>query len=497
MFLDGSALNLEAITKVAFLGEKVQLGESAREKVIRSREIVERIIETGQVSYGINTGFGGLSDVTIANDQLSQLQFNLVRSHCCGFGEPLSVPQVRAMMLLRANVLAIGCSGCRPEVIDQICEFLNHGISPVVPSRGSVGASGDLAPLAHLALAFIGEGKVNFRGEIVATSFALERCGLKPLHLKAKEGLALLNGTQAIGSVGALALARGHRLLWQATLGGAMTLEALRGTPTAFDDRIHQVRNHPEQIEVASYLREILADSEIRESHRHGDSRVQDAYCLRCIPQVHGACLQALNHATLVLERETAAATDNPLVFAEDNEILSGGNFHGAPLALALDYARIALVQLMSIIERRIDRLVNPEANEGLPAFLATNPGLESGFMMLHVSAAAALNEARILAHPAASDNTPTSGGKEDHVSMGMTSALMTQRVCELLEVMVSIEWLVAARGLDFRSPLKAGQKIHVSYLEFRKKIKPMKTDRVISTDLETAIKTLRAMKLP
>jgi histidine ammonia-lyase len=342
------------------------------------------------------------------------------------------------MLLLRANVLAKGFSGVRPAVVEMLLSLLNGGIHPVVPARGSVGASGDLAPLAHLALAMIGEGMVLLEGRPMPAAMAMLKTGLQPLVLEAKEGLALLNGTQGITGVGGLALARALRVVELADLAGAMTLEALKGTPTPFDERIHALRPHAGQMAAAAHLRALLAESEIRESHRENDPRVQDAYCLRCMPQVHGAVRDALGHARATLEIETGAATDNPLVFAE-GEILSGGNFHGAPLALQLDAAAIAMTTLMGIGERRIDRLVNPDINEGLPPFLSKTPGVSSGFMIAHIVAAALLNEAKVLAHPASADSVPTSGGKEDHVSMGMTAALKFRQV-ENAERLLAIE---------------------------------------------------------
>lgn len=432
------------------------LGSDARSRMAAGRSVVDAAIQTGDAIYGVNTGFGRLSDVRIPDDKLTQLQVNLIRSHACGFGPALSIEESRAMMILRANVLALGRSGARPEVADLLCECLSRGVTPVIPSRGSVGASGDLAPLAHLALVLIGEGEAWFHGQRIAGGEALRLSGIEPLIPAAKEGLALLNGTQAIGAVGNFALHEARELLWMTAAIGGMTLEALKGTPVAFDARIHEARRHSSQIKVAEYLLEFLKDSDIRESHRQGDSRVQDAYCLRCIPQVIGAALEVLSCALEAFQEESAAATDNPLVFAEEGEMLSGGNFHAAPLALWLDAASIALVSVMSQSERRTDRLVNPEANEGLPAFLAKDPGLESGYMMLHVSVAAALNEARVLAHPASTDNTPTSGGKEDHVSMGMTAALKFRQIVELAKVVFFSEAICASTGLEFRRPLRS-----------------------------------------
>src|SRR5947209_10916128 len=338
------------------------------------------------------------------------------------------------MMVLRANVLALGLSGIRYEAIELLCELLNRRVCPVVPEKGSVGASGDLAPLAHLALTLIGEGEAFFEAQRMSGAEALRRAQLTPLQLEAKEGLALLNGTQGMHAVGGLALLRAQRVACVADVAGAMSLEALKGTPAAFDLRLHDARPHPGQKAVAEHLLSLMEGSEIRQSHLKGDPRVQDAYSIRCMPQVHGAVRGALAHCEDVLLVESASATDNPLVFAETGDVVSGGNFHGAPLALAFDYAAIAMVDLMSISERRIDRLVNPDKSEGLPAFLANRPGLESGFMIAHVAAAALLNEARVLAHPASIDNIPTSGGKEDHVSMGMTSALKLRSIVDLAE---------------------------------------------------------------
>lgn len=480
--LDGSPLSLGEIAAVAEEGRLVGLSEEALGRVDRARAVVDRIVAEDRVVYGVTTGFGRLAEVRIAADQVERLQLNLVRSHACGVGEPLSVPETRALMLLRANVLALGYSGARREVLGLLVEMLNRGVHPVVPSRGSVGASGDLAPLAHLALALIGEGSCH--GETVPGG-ALRGAGLAPLALRAKEGLALLNGTQAIGAVGSLALNRAQRLARLADLAGAMTLEALLGTPAPFDPRVHAARPHPGQIAVADHLRELLADSEIRESHRDNDPRVQDAYCLRCMPQVHGAVRTALDHAESVFRAESGAATDNPLVFAEEGDLVSGGNFHAAPLAYALDYAAIAMTDLISISERRVDRLVNPDANEGLPAFLAREAGTMSGFMMAHVTVAALLSEAKVLAHPASVDSVPTSGGKEDHVSMGMTAALKFREIVGLAERALAIELLAASEGLEHRLPLRPGRGVARGYEAVRALIPPVAVDRALGPDIE------------
>ena len=457
-----------------------------------SRQVIDNVLREGRIVYGVNTGFGKLSDVHISSGELDALQLNLVRSHCCGVGHPLSEPETRAMLLLRANVLARGQSGCRPIVIDSLLDLLQHNVLPLIPEKGSVGASGDLAPLAHLALGLIGEGQSLWQHKFIPSAEALAQAGLQPLRLAAKEGLALLNGTQAMAAVGALALLRAQRLTALADLAGAMTLEALLGTPSAFDHRIHDVRPHPGQIAAAAHLRALLDDSEIRRSHLADDPRVQDAYCLRCMPQVHGAVRGALLHVRDIVERETGSATDNPLVF-ETGDVLSGGNFHGAPLAMGFDYAAIALTELISISERRVDRLINPDGNEGLPPFLCSQPGLSSGFMIAHVCVAALLNEAKILAHPASVDNVPTSGGKEDHVSMGMTAALKLRQIVENAEQVIAIELLAAAEGLDYRAPLRSSQPLERAREIIRGFAPRLTSDRPLSFDIERVAAAIRA----
>src|ERR1035437_7760113 len=402
VILDGQPLSLAEIEAVSLAACKVALAPAALTRIAQSRGLIEQILAAGQTVYGVNTGFGKLSDVRIPPDKLAQLQTNLVRSHAGGVGKPLSEAESRAMLLLRANVLAKGFSGCRPALVELLIALLNAGVHPVIPEKGSVGASGDLAPLAHLALVAIGEGEAFYKGARMAGGEALRQAGLKPIVLAAKEGLALLNGTQAMTAVGALAVARARRVAQLADLAGAMSLEALMGTPAAFDPRIHQARPHQGQIRSAEHLVELLADSPIRESHRTRatDSRVQAAYCLRCMPQVPGAVRDALEHVRGILEIEAGSATDNPLIFPETTSktpnrgaVLSGGNFHGAPLAYAFDYAAIVLTDLACITERRIDRLLNMDINEGLPAFLSPDPGLSSGFMIAQIVAAALINE--------------------------------------------------------------------------------------------------------
>jgi len=495
MQLNGQPLALSEIAAVALGDTLVEVSPSAHPRVLASRKVIEDIIARDAVVYGVNTGFGKLADVRIQPDELRELQLNLVRSHACGIGNPLSEPEVRAMMLLRANVLVLGLSGVRLEIIEMLCQMLNHRLCPVIPEKGSVGASGDLAPLAHLALSLIGEGESFFQGQRMEGREALRLAGLEPVLLEAKEGLALLNGTQAMHAVGGLSILRSKRLAHVADIAGAMSLEALKGTPAAFDPRLHEARPHPGQKAVASHLLSLLQGSEIRESHRKNDPRVQDAYSLRCMPQVHGAVRGVLSHCEDVLLIESGSATDNPLVFAENGDVISGGNFHGAPLAFALDYAAIAVTDLMSISERRIDRLVNPDLNESLPAFLARHPGTQSGFMIAHVAAVSLLSEAKVLAHPASIDNLPTSGGKEDHVSMGMTSALKLRSIVDLAENLLAIELLAGAEALEHRRPLKAGRGVERAFAALRKIAPPLTQDRSLSGDIARVAEAIRREK--
>jgi len=492
MELNGEQISLRELAAVALGGEAVHVSSLARPRILASRKLIEQIVARDVVVYGVNTGFGKLSDVRIPHAELRQLQLNLVRSHACGIGNPLSEAEVRAMMVLRANVLALGLSGIRYEAIELLCELLNRRVCPVVPEKGSVGASGDLAPLAHLALTLIGEGEAFFEAQRMSGAEALRRAQLTPLQLEAKEGLALLNGTQGMHAVGGLALLRAQRVACVADVAGAMSLEALKGTPAAFDLRLHDARPHPGQKAVAEHLLSLMEGSEIRQSHLKDDPRVQDAYSLRCMPQVHGAVRDALAHCEDVLLIESESATDNPLVFAESGEVISGGNFHGASLALAFDYAAIAIADLMSMSERRTDRLVNPDKNEGLPAFLARHPGLESGFMTAQVAAASLVNEARVLAHPASVDNITTSGGKEDHVSMGMTSALKYRSIVDLAENLLAIELLTATEGLEHRRPLKAGVGVERAFAAVRKIAPPLTQDRSLSGDIARVADAIR-----
>jgi histidine ammonia-lyase len=503
LILDGQPLTLAQIEAVALGSGPVAIADSAISRAAQSRACIEQILAAGETVYGVNTGFGKLSDVRIAPDKLTDLQINLVRSHAGGVGNPLSEPEARAMLLLRANVLAKGFSGVRPILLELLIALLNAGVRPVIPEKGSVGASGDLAPLAHLALVLIGEGEAFYRGERIGGSEALRRAGLQPLQLSAKEGLALLNGTQAMTAVGALAVARAQRIVRLADLAGAMSLEALMGTPAAFDERIHLVRPHAGQVASAAHLVKLLADSEIRESHREHDPRVQDAYCLRCMPQVHGAVRDVFAHVAGVLEIEAGSATDNPLIFPETatdpinrGVVLSGGNFHGAPLAYGFDYAALALTDLCGITERRIDRLLNPDINEGLPAFLSADPGLSSGFMIAQIVAAALINECQVLANPSSTGSIPTDGGKEDHVSMGMTGALKLRQIVENAERILAIELMCAAQGLEYRKPLRPSREIERAHAAVRAVVPRLDQDRALAGDIEALAAAVRAGQL-
>ncbi|HEY1939069.1 MAG TPA: histidine ammonia-lyase [Candidatus Angelobacter sp.] len=493
--INGSDLSFDDLRAVVYNGCPVAMAEGARARVIAAREVVDRLLRENRVAYAINTGVGKLSDVHIEPAQNRQLQLNLIRSHSVGVGEPLSQEETRAMMLLRANSLAKGFSGVRPEVIDLICAMLNQGVHPVVPSQGSVGASGDLAPLAHLALAMIGEGEVWQGRAKTASAEAMQRAGIKPLVPEAKEAISLINGTQAMLAVGTLSLMAAENLAETADVLGAMSLDALHGTDVAFDERIHAARPHAGQMKVAKNLRGLLKGSEIRESHKDC-GRVQDAYSLRCIPQVHGAVRDTLEFCHRTFEIEMNSAVDNPLVFVKghgEGDIISGGNFHGEPLAFALDYMAIALSALAGISERRIERLVNPALNEGLPPFLAPDAGINSGFMMPQVTAAALASENKGLAHPASVDSITTSGNKEDYVSMGMTAAIKLKRVVANTTHVLAIEACAAAQALDFLAPLKTSKPLQRAHAAIRKVSPRIEQDRVFAEDFARLAELVRS----
>jgi len=480
--LDGAHLTFDEVVRVTASDEPVQLSPNAVRAMQRSRAVVEKLAAGDDAVYAVNTGVGLLADVRVPAEELEQLQRNVIRSHACGVGPQLGRAEVRAMMLIRANVLAKGFSGIRPVVAERLCHLLNRGVTPVVPSQGSVGASGDLAPLAHIGLVLIGEGEAELDGQRMPGGEALRRAGLEPIALASKEGISLVNGTQAMLALGVLQLAAASELAAAADLICAMTVDGLRGTPRAFDARVHETRPFAGQIASAANLARYLEESQIRESHI-ACRRVQDAYSLRCAPQVHGAVRDAIENAQRVFAIELNSVTDNPLVIGE--EIFSAGNFHGEPLALQLDGLAVALTVLAGISERRIDRLVNPALNEELPPFLTNHAGLESGFMMLQVTAAALVAENRVLAHPASTGSITTSGNKEDFVSMGMTAASKLKQVVTNTRHVLAIELLTAARALDCLAPLRSSAAIEQVRGRLRE-ISPAWTgDRSLSADIE------------
>ena len=508
LHINGNDLTLEAVRAVAVERRPVLLDPDAREAVERARAVVDALVAKDEIAYAITTGVGKLSDVHIKGDQILELQINLVRSHCVGVGEPLSVAETRAMMLFRANSLAKGFSGIRPVTLDTLCEMLNRGVVPIVPSQGSVGASGDLAPLAHLALALIGEGECWGEKGVgkVSSAEAMKKAGIQPVVLEAKEAISLINGTQAMLAVGALSLLAAETLVDSGDVIASLSLDALKGTDAAFDDRIHKARPHAGQVHTAANLRKLLEGSQIRESHREC-GKVQDAYSLRCIPQVHGAVRDALAYCRSVFEIEANSAVDNPLVFAKNakrvagqwdgqGDVVSGGNFHGEPVAFALDFLAIALCALAGISERRLERMVNPSLSEGLPPFLAPGAGLHSGFMMAQVTAAALVSENKIYAHPASADSITTSGNKEDFVSMGMTGAIKLKRVVENTRNVLAIEAMAAAQAVDFLAPLKPSKRGQAAQAVIRSVSPPIEKDRVMSGDFARLSELIAGGKL-
>lgn len=478
--VDGLSLTLGSLRAVAEAGTRVALAPAAVARMQASRDIIERIVASGAAVYGVTTGFGKMSDVRIAPDKLSELQVNLVRSHVCGVGPLMAKREVRAMMLLRANVLAAGFSGARPVLAELLIGMLNADLWPPVPEQGSVGASGDLAPLAHLALSLMGEGDLMHGDTRLSAAQALSSAGLRPVELQSKEGVALINGTQAHTAIGALAISDAMILWDTAQVAGAATLDALLGTPAAFDDRIHAARGQDGQRYAARRLRELTDGSGIRESHRSGDPRVQDAYSLRCMPQVHGPVYDAIQFAEGLYAREINAATDNPMVF-DDGTVISGGNFHGQVGGMAADVLAIALTNLATISERRIDRLTHPDLNEGLPPFLAHAPGLHSGYMMGQVTAAALASECKTLSHPASVDSIPTGAGKEDFVPMAMGAAVKLRRVVHNVRHVLAIELMCAVQGIEFRRPLRSSVRLEALVTRLRQIVPPLGPDRVLA----------------
>ena len=480
--IDGESLTIDEINRVARQNEEVVLANSARGKITRSRNVVESAIHDGRTVYGVNTGFGSLSDVTISEEDLTRLQINLIRSHSAGVGPPFSIDIVRGIMLLRANALAKGYSGVRVELIETLIQMLNRGVIPVIPQQGSVGSSGDLAPLAHMALVMMGEGEAYYGEEQGDGKTALIVAGIEPVTLQAKEGVALINGTQPMSAVGTLVVSDARALMKNAIIAAAMSLEALKGTRTAFDERIQSIRPHQGQSDIAKAIRLILSDSEINESHKDC-GKIQDAYSLRCIPQVLGASLDAIRYTQSVLEIEVNSATDNPLVFAKERDILSGGNFHGQPVALAMDFIGIALSEIANISERRVNRLLNPNLSE-LPAFLSKESGLESGLMIAQYTAAALVSENKVLAHPASVDSIPTSADQEDHVSMGTIAARKALQILGNVKNVIAIEYLCATQGVDLLAPLKPSAPLEEARTAIRQEVTVLEDDRPLTEDI-------------
>jgi len=480
--LTGNTLTLEEINRVVFNYEKVVIADSSIHKIINNRRTVEEMIDSRKTMYGINTGFGKFSDVIIADEDLDELQLNLIHSHACGVGAPFSEEVSRAMLLLRANALSQGYSGVRAALVEQLVDLINASIHPVIPEQGSLGASGDLAPLAHLTLTLIGEGEVFYKGNRMPTFTALKKTGITPIKLKAKEGLALINGTQTMTAVGVITYLQVEKLLRQSELIAAMTLEGLQAIITAFDADLHRVRGHQEQKDVAHRIRLLLSDSNLTTTQ--GELRVQDAYSLRCIPQVIGACWQSVYYAKEKLITEINAVTDNPLIFSDENKVVSGGNFHGQPIAFAMDFIKLGIAETANIAERRIERLVNPQLND-LPAFLSPNPGLESGAMIMQYSAASLVSENKTLAHPASIDSIPSSANQEDHVSMGTIAARHAFQMLANTRRVVAIELICSMQAVEYRGVNRMSSQTRAFYEKSRKIVPSITKDRIFSTDIE------------
>ncbi|MFS0673239.1 histidine ammonia-lyase [Ornithinibacillus sp. 179-J 7C1 HS] len=487
--LTGNSLTLDDIKKVVFQNEHVVLCDQQYKKIKQNRKIVEEMLSAKRIIYGINTGFGKLSEQRIQDEDLEELQLNLIHSHACGVGKPFHEKISKAMVLLRANALAQGYSGVRPELVQALIDLVNANVHPVIPQQGSLGASGDLAPLSHLALVVMGEGEVFYHGEQMSTMDAFQLVGLEPITLKAKEGLALINGTQAMTATGVITYLELEKLLHQSELTAAMTMEGLNGIIDAFDADIHRVRGHQEQMDVAERIRVMLQDSDLITSQ--GEVRVQDAYSLRCIPQVLGACWQTFHYAEEKLTTEINAVTDNPLIFSEDVKVISGGNFHGQPIAFTMDFLKLGIAELANIAERRIERLVNPQLND-LPAFLSPNPGLESGAMIMQYSAAALVSENKTLAHPASVDSIPSSANQEDHVSMGTIAARHALTMLQNTRRVIAIELICAMQAVEFRGVEKMATKTKEFYNKARKIVPSITKDRVFSTDIENVTHWLK-----
>lgn len=495
--LTGTNLTIDDLAFIARAkkGEiELKIEAKAWEKMKKSRQVVLDIVKKGEPVYGINTGFGALASKQIATEDLEQLQYNLIRSHCTGVGRPFSREITRAIMISRANCLIQGFSGVTPETIALLLDFINHGIHPVIPEKGSVGASGDLAPLSHVALALIGEGEVEYEGKILKSDFVLHQLGKSPAKLGAKDGLALINGTSVMLALGCLGLVEAKKIVRYADIVSAVTLDAVRGTPKAFDIRISQLKPQPGQLDVSMNMLALLKNSEISVSHKD-DGKVQDSYSLRCIPQVHGACRQTLRHAEEVLVTELNSVTDNPLVFIDTGDVISGGNFHGEALALCMDYLAMGLSEICNIAERRVEKMMNPSFSD-LPAFLTKNSGLNSGLMIAHVTMAALASENKYLCHPASVDSIPTSTDKEDHVSMGVTSGRKLHEVISNVQHGLAIELLCNTQGIEFLRPMKSSAAVEAVVKHVRKHVQPIDDDRVFHKDIENLTKLIQTDEL-
>lgn len=491
--LNGQNLSIEQLASILYGNEKVVIAEDAKIHVKKSRQAVERIVQQDKTVYGINTGFGKFSDVKIAEQEVSKLQLNLIRSHACGFGEPFPEKVSRAMMILRLNALLKGLSGIRLEVLERLLWMINEEVIPVIPQQGSLGASGDLAPLSHLVLAVIGEGDVLVEGVRRPSNEVFDEQNLAPIELQAKEGLALINGTQAMTAQGVVNYIEAEKLAYASEWIAAMTMESLYGIIDAFHPAVHEARNMKEQMDVATRMRNWLEGSELI-THQ-GEKRVQDPYSLRCIPQIHGASWQVLNYVKEKLELEMNAATDNPLIFEDGDLVISGGNFHGQPIAFAMDFLKIGMAELANVSERRIERLVNPQLNEGLPAFLSANPGLESGAMILQYSAASMVSENKTLAHPASVDSIPSSANQEDHVSMGTTGSRHARMIIANVRNVLAIEAFCAAQAVEYRGIEKMSPKLRQKWDELRAIAPTITEDRIFSKDVNRIIDYLLPTK--
>ncbi|MGX6444753.1 histidine ammonia-lyase [Neobacillus sp. K501] len=491
--LTGNSLTLEQMKDVLYRKQKVSASDKSMEAVAKSRSAVDRIVADSKVVYGITTGFGKFSDVLIDKSDVQDLQLNLIRSHACGVGEPFPEIVAKAMVLLRANALLKGYSGIRPLVIEKLLELVNKDIIPVIPQQGSLGASGDLAPLSHLALVLIGEGEVFYQGKRMDSLYALQQEGILPVTLEAKEGLALINGTQAMTAMGVVGYLEAEQLAYESELIASMTMEGLNGIIDAFAEEVHIARGYQQQIDTAARIRRYLSDSLL--TTEQGELRVQDAYSLRCIPQVHGASWQALDYVKEKLEIEMNAATDNPLIFDDGEKVISGGNFHGQPIAFAMDFMKIAVAELANIGERRIERLVNPQLND-LPPFLSPEPGLQSGAMIMQYAAAALVSENKTLAHPASVDSIPSSANQEDHVSMGTIASRHAYQIIQNTRRVLAIELICAMQAVEFRGVEKMASQTKRLYEKGREAVPTIKQDRIFSKDIEKAAEVLKEMDL-